>query len=423
MVINICCFSCKKDKDVTPPRISISDPIENQSFNVNDYVHVTASVSDETHLESVSITLLDASQAPAYNSMSLPVTGALMNINTSYLLDNIHLSTGLYFIRVAASDGEHDTYAYRQIYISAVPKALKKVLLFTNSVSTQTNLSYIDSTFSAIVPFHTFSGDHLASGVTSYYQQAYECGNYTGDFTALGLQYNTNRFVYSSVPSSAPYFTGFWCDEQHSYIARYDGAIRGYDDSGSGIFTANSLSGFYAQHMLFHSDRLLAEEKDITSATKKLVVYFTSGGLEQSVNMSQDAVELCEKDATSVFVFGNVSGQGVIQLYDKPANNLWSPYPFPLATGSILSVLKLDADTYLIAHSNGTIYKYQYSVNSLTTYMTGFTAIKMRMDEVNNVLYVAEANKVSTFAYPSLTPVNTINSPETILDLQLLYNR
>jgi hypothetical protein len=122
-------------------------------------------------------------------------------------------------------------------------------------------------------------------------------------------------------------------------------------------------------------------------------------------------------------VFGNIGGQATIQLFDRINNNLWSPYPFPLASGSLLCVLQLDSDTYLLGHSNGIIYKYQYSMNSVTSYLSGYTAVKMKFDEVNNRLYVVEANQVSSFDYSTLALVNSINSSETILDLHFLYNR
>jgi hypothetical protein len=419
----LCLFSCKKDQDVTAPKVIFSSPLENQSFNVYDYVNVKATVTDETRLESLSVTLLDAGHIPVHTTVPVTVSSPSMDLSMQYLLDNIHLESGIYFIMVTASDGEHDAHAYRQIYISAIPKQLKAVYVLSSTSSAQTNLSYIDSTFSNIIPFHTFSGDYLGSGISSYHQEAFVCGHYTGAFSGLDLQFSLNRFSFAAIPSSAPYYTGFRNDEQRSYIARYDGAIRGYDRDGAGTFTASAISGYYARQLFINGDRLLAEEKDQTSSAKKLVVYFNTGGQEKSCILPQDVVEFCEKDNTDIFVFGNTAGQGVIQLYDRTNNNLWSPYPFPLAVGSILSALKLDADTYLIAHSNGTIYKYQYSINSLTTYLTGFTALKLKMDDVNGVLYVMEANKISTFAYPSLSTVNSITSAESILDIHLLYNR
>ena len=85
--------------------------------------------------------------------------------------------------------------------------------------------------------------------------------------------------------------------------------------------------------------------------------------------------------------------------------------------------LKIDSDTYLLGHSNGTIYKYQYSIGSVTAYLTGYTAVKMKYDDVNNKLYVVEANRVSSFDYGTTVLSNSVNSLENILDIHLLYNR
>ncbi len=139
--------------------------------------------------------------------------------------------------------------------------------------------------------------------------------------------------------------------------------------------------------------------------------------------MNQDVVEFCEKDYGNVFVFGNVSGQGVIQLFDRINNHLWNPYNYSLDTGSILSAVKIDANTYLIAHSNGTIYKYEFQTSSVTSYLTGYSAIKLKYDQLNNELYVVETNQISTFDYPTAIFHHSVNSAETIVDVHLLYNR
>ncbi|HLC82347.1 MAG TPA: hypothetical protein VJI69_00860, partial [Bacteroidia bacterium] len=217
--------------------------------------------------------------------------------------------------------------------------------------------------------------------------------------------------------------TGYYNDVRDVYVARYDGNIKGYNYAGGLIYNATALSGYYAQHICFNDGQLIAEEKEVFTSTKKLVTYYATGSVEKNCALTQDVVAFCEMNSSNVFVFGNVAGQATIELFDRINNNLWSPYPFSLASGSLLSALKLDSDTYLLGHSNGTIYKYQYSLNSVTTYLTGYTAVKLKYDEVNDKLYVVEANKVTTFDLTTLSLVNTINSTETILDLHLLYNR
>lgn len=416
-------FSCKKDVDERGPEIKFNTPIENQTFNAYDYVTVNATVTDDVKISSVAVSLLDVNQGYAHVTLPVAVSSPSMTLNLAYFLDNIHLETGFYYIKISASDGTNDSYKFQKIYLVAVPKVLSGIYVVSNTGSFQTNLSTIDSTFSSIIPYHTFSGDYLSSSVSSYHQQAYMCGNYTGNFTGHVLQFNSPKFIIAPVPSSNPYFTGYYNDDRDTYVARYDGNIKGYNYVGGLMYNAVALSGYYAQHMCFNDGYLIAEEKEIFTVTKKLVTYYSTGSIEKNCALTQDVVAFCEKDNSNVFVFGNVGGQATIELFDRINNNLWSPYPFALASGSLLSALKLDSDIYLLGHSNGTIYKYQYSSSSVTTYLSGYTAVKLKYDSVNDKLYVVEANNVTTFDLSTLALSNTVNSTETILDVHLLYNR
>lgn len=419
----LCLFSCKKDKDDFGPSVSFITPYENQFFNVNDIVPVKASVSDETKITALSISLVDVNLNPAHVSIAIPVSSPSMTINATYELDNIHLESGVYFILITASDGKNDSYTYRKIYIGAIPKVITKLLVASATTTSQTNFSFIDSAFNTITPYKNFTGDYIGSSVSSYFQQVYMCGNYTGSFTGIKLSDNAIRFNVPCIVSSSPYFTGYYSTDKNNYVAGYDEFIRGYDYAGNTIYSATVETGFYVPHFCFNNNYLIAEEKDKTSAAKKLLTCYPTGAKQQSIAINQDVVAFCEKDISNVFLFGNSSGQGVIQLFDRINNYIWSPYPSSLAAGTILSAVKIDADTYLIGHSNGTIYKYTYQSPGVIPYLTGYTAIQLKYDFDKNRLYIAEANRISSIDYPSKTPINSINSAETVLDIHLLYNR
>ncbi len=416
-------FSCKKEKDdVYGPTITFTTPAPNQFYNVMTETAVNATVRDDTKITSVSVSLLDAQGNPAHNSIPVPVSSPSMTINIGYLLDNIHLESGSYSLCITASDGKNDTKEYQQIYLGAVPKVVKKVFVLSSSGSS-TNLSFADSTFSALLPFHTFSGDYIGSSVSSYFQQGYECGNYTGYFTALKLTDNSVKFTVAPYLSASLYFTGYFNTEKNIYVARFDGFIKGYDYTGATIYNAAAEAGYYAEHFCFNNNFMVAEEQDKTSTTKKLLTYYTTGVAEQETVITQDVVQFCEKDQENVFIFGNSSGQGVIQLFDRLNNHVWDPYNFSLPASSLLSAVEIDNDTYLLGISNGTIYKYQYQNSSLTPYLTGYLAKKLKYDMVNNELYVVETNTISTFDYPTKTFHHSLTSADPISDIHLLYNR
>ena len=417
-------FACKKEPDdIFGPKITFNSPSQNQFFNVMSSVTVNATIKDDTKITSVNVSLVDALDNPVHVSVSVPVSSPSMEVNMQYILNNIHLESGMYSIMITASDGKNDTKSYQPIYLGALPKVVKKVLVVSATSTSQTNLSSIDSAFTTMTPVHVFQGDYIGSSASSYYQQGYVCGNYTGNLSCINLADNTIKFSVSSNPSAWPYFTGYFNTEKLTYVSKYDGTVRGYDYTVAISYNAVAEAGFYIQHFCFNDGFMVSEEQDKTSAAKRLLVSYATGVAEQGMVLSQDVVTFCEMDPENVFMFGNNAGQGVIQLFDRLNNHIWNPYNSSLPAGSLLSAVEIDSNTYLIALSNGTIYKYEYQNSSLTPYLTGYTANKLKYDFENNEVYVVEANTVSTFDYPTKTFHHSIASTEPILDIHLVYNR
>lgn len=416
-------ISCKKEKDKQAPQVSILLPVENQSFYVNDDVPVKGNITDESILVKATVSLLNEQGQLVMPALTIPVSNTTEVFDLKFALNDIHLESGRYQLCIFATDGINDGYGYQWIYIQGIPRSLKKIMV-TTGTSMQTNLSVVDSISTSLLAYQHFPGDHLASAANSYSQKFFHCGTTTGNFTGLDL--NTNSVFFNEPPVAsppAPYFTGFGYFNNTCYVGFYKELIRGYDQAGAVIYNSRMRDGYYALRLCMNDGQLLTEEKHKITGDKTLVCYYETGVARQSVALDMDVSSFCEKNNTQVFVFGNKSAQGVIRLYDRLTNNLWEPYPYTLPMGSIISAIKLDSDTYLLAHSNGTVYKYVYSASSVTPFLTGYTAIQMMKDETSGILYVVEKNKINRFEYPSLKQLPVIHSSETILDVSLLYNR
>jgi hypothetical protein len=417
-------ISCKKDNDESGPTIVFNTPQENQTFNVFDPVIVNATISDENKITAVSIALLDNQRNQVHASLAVPVASSpRFTLNTAYYLDNIHLETGTYFIQITASDGKNDSRKVQQIFVVAAPKVLRKVYVITTPSSSSTIINYLDTATNTLQSYQTFSGDYLASDANSYFQYFYKCGNYTGSFSGIDLTYDLPKFHYNATVSSVPYFTGFYPTEKTNYVSLYSGYIRGYDYTGNLVFGANAVSGFFPKKTIKNSGYFISEQKDYSTSANILVTYYATGAKQQQQILLQDVVAMYEKDYGNVFLFGNNAGQGVIQLFDRTNNSIWNPYPFALATGNILSVAQINPNVYLIAHSNGSIYKYQYNTSSVTPYLTGYTALELKYDDINNTIYIVESNSITIINYSSASVVNTINSAIPIKGINLLYNK
>lgn len=417
-------FSCRKtETDELGPVVLFNTPTENQSFNVYDNITINATVSDETAISLVSVSLVNAQYIPVLSAIALPVSSPSMTINKQLYIDNIHITTGTYHLLVTASDGINESRSYQKIHIVEVPRVLKSIFVITSSSTATINYSTIDTAYTSVTPYHTFSGDYLASAVSSFSQQVYRCGNYTGAFEAMDLEFNTTKFSVPAVASTSPYFTAFYSNETNCYVARYDGAILGYDNAGVVVYNSMCVPGYYVASMSYCGNQMVTVEKDKLTPITKLITYYPTGVPEKECLINQDIVAFCEKDINNLFIFGNVNGQGVIQLFDKINNNLWNPYPYILPTGAISSVVKVDENTYLLSHANGTIYKYTYSTASVTAYLSGYAAVQLKFDALNNHLIVSEANMIHVFNYTTGSVVHSIPVSETVLGVELLYNR
>ncbi|HEX8517091.1 MAG TPA: hypothetical protein VF868_12915 [Bacteroidia bacterium] len=426
-LIFLLCFSfftsCKKEKDETGPKVTFTSPFENQTFAVHDYIPVKASISDETEIVSASITLVDLNYIPVQESLVLQPSSHEMWVSADYELSNIHLESGKYYLMILASDGKNDSRTFRAVMITGVPRVLKSILVASSSSSSVTNLSMVDSSFSSLNLFRSFGGDFLGTSSSSYDQRVFMCGSYTGAFTGIKLE---NNSVILNIPpqvSSVPYFTGYMADDKKLYVARYDEQLFGYNNSGMNIYSARANNGYYIRKMIMNNGYLLAEEKNKFFPGDILVSFYTTGTYKQQVALSQEVAAFCEKDEHRVFVFGNSSGQGVIQLYDRVYNTISNPYNYSLAPGLITCAVKIDHDTYLVGHSNGTVYKYQYQNSSVTTFASGYSSKELKYDQLNNDIYVVESNRITVIDYNSGSVINSVSSAENILGISLLYNR
>lgn len=418
-------ISCKKDEDTQAPVIHISSPTTNQSFQVFHDIPVVAQISDDRTLTEVNIQLLDANDNYALDSRSISPGSSQFSLNELYPIGSIHLESGFYHLQVSASDGNNVTRSSVTVYILAVPKVLNKLFVTTANTSTQTNLSVLDTNYSGLSLAHVFSGDHLSGSSSSYYQQVFHAGHFTGAFTSIGSSDYTAHFSFPASVSVNPYFTGYLGEEKKIFLSYFNGNIRGYDPNGSIFYTASANSGYYAKQFCFNGGQLIAEEKQQSGGSSNLLVtFFSTGSPYQQTALSQDVVQFCEMDPDHVLVFGNQGGQAVLQQFDRLNNNLWNPYPSSLPTGTLNCAVRLDSNNYLLGLSNGTIYLYQYLTSSLTTYVSGYTANQLVVDSLNNELIVVESHRITSIPLGSTAAHRSISLPsDSVLHVDLLYNR
>ncbi|TND09960.1 MAG: hypothetical protein FD123_642 [Bacteroidetes bacterium] len=414
--------ACKKDTSSLLPTITISSPVDGQQFSVLDTIYVNTTISDDNGLASYSVTLCNGAFMPVQAAVTATVSSNAVSLQFPYVIDNLQLADGDYYLMVSATDVDNNTErAYRYIHISAIPQVRRGFFLVSTPAFGQLNVSKVDSAWN-ISSFTAFASDYSSSSINCLRQQLYLCGKQTGMLRALSLPSGSLSWSQTPIPGPSDFFTSVRVMNDFLYVSYRDNAIQAFDLNGTMRYSAIVNSPYYPIKTLLSNNRLYAEHQDPGSSAQKLIVYSGSagGGLQETL-LNVDVVELFARDANSIFVLGNAGGQGKLQIYDFNANGLNEPMSLP--AGTILSAAQVDANTLLIAMSNGNVYKFTYNPIGLLAQITGINAQCLRYDPLHSEIITAEQNTLRVFDYAGGALEQTVLNADSIADVHIWYNR
>ncbi len=421
----VCCvliiFCCKKDNlDNINPAITINSPTASQHYNVLDVITITGSITDNRNIESVTISLLDANNIHVLNSIALEPNTASVLLNEQMEINNVHLSSGSYSLKIKASDGINHTDYYVEIYISESPTIRQGSFVFSNTGSI-TQITKLDNGLNA-TPFATLNGDFLNGFVNSYYQEVVACGKVSGNLIALSSAGANQNWMISNNVSGWSFFTGLMQIEKEYFVGYYDGSIKSFTQNGTPKFSAQAFVNSYCENLFVHQNNLLiAEEPEIAGSKIRLVSYYLATGIiKDNFELNEDVVGMYSKSANEVILFTNVSGVGTIKIYDTYLNSTWTP--FSLYSGTITSSTALSQGVYLVAQG-GDVVLVNATTSTKLPYLTGIGANIVKYDSQNKEVYVSSGNLLTVYDYTTKTVKGSYYNPSNILAIDFWYNK
>lgn len=413
--------SCKKREDEEMPVIQIQSPANGFQANVFDTLHVSIHVTDNRVLSSMHVQLVTTQLVAVLPSVSIPVDGNSYDAVFDYIISNHRIASGNYYLSVDAYDGYNLARAYTNIYVTGIPRALNG--FFAAAIPTPGTLNiYKGDTSWTASPFISYPSDFTDMAVSGYWQQVYTNGIFTGPLKATSIDGTTSGYSIQSIAGPTPYWGPLSVRDARLWVAyRSVGVFKSLDQAGTPNFTSATSTGFYPRLSLQSNDRVYTEQKDISSANVKMVVYSTAGGGLQEAPMSVDAVAMFEKDPDNIYVVGNTAGQGHLLLYDYVTNGFWEPITLPAAT--VICATQIDSNALLIGMNNGNVYKFTYNPVGLLTWASGINPTVLRYDDVNAEVYSAEGSNVNVYNYSAFALLHTIPIPYPVSDLELWFNQ
>lgn len=414
-------LGCRKSSDTRPPEIEILTPTHMAGFNVFDFVSVMADVRDDNRLVAVTIDLQNQNFSSMIPIISVDPGSKEVRVSESFFLEDIHLESGLYYVKVWAYDGVNEKSAFREIYITGAPLELNNMFLVSAPSPGVQVWSTVGS--GTISPFHTFPSEYGGAAVNSYHQYLLTMGAESDALVAYHPSIiDTLWFKPNPGNLPLPYYVDIVeGTDGLTYVTTTTGKVLSYGQSGTIGTEINSPSDYNPDNIFLWNEKIIVEQKHVSSSANQMGIYYpNSGVLDQSISFGNDIVSWEVRNDDELFVLSNdPSDQAHLHIYGYAGNYFWQPHGMP--AGKVYDSYRINNDELIISHDQG-LYHYTYSSNSLIPIESGHSFSKLVYDWVNSVLYCVEGSDLFTYDL-SGNQLDQLSHSDVIDDVLLFYNK
>jgi hypothetical protein len=457
---------CKKDKKTNPPPvITFTLPAANQSFNyaldptLKTYtttINVNAQVSDNEHLASISVTLVDVNYVPQQASVNVPISSADFIFNINYEVTKFNLASGTYYIQVTASDGANTTVAYQPIYIYTSPAQLWGYCVVLKN--TPNTISYCDTSKNNLFTFPMLGVGYNGMRYSGYNEQLYVNGNGNGtlqNFQAYSMQAQSLGAVsFTENSLSNDNFTCLYTDGNKPYVGYYN-----IYNAGSPIVysylngTPSTSYGFpsttsYGYPYYFSTTSLYgmaAFKSKVSGTPDNLTTFYITGSFLQSIPFPSNfkAVAIFEKQPDSLYVLGNdtTTNTAALYIYQPVENQFSSSSLLSGGMGKMSSAVEVTNECIIFSTNTG-IYvcnglstnlapsplnigaqklSYQPNINNTSI----LTVASSSSGNANLAAYAISSSTVSvtTFSFTPIPDWSLTFHSDSLIDFQVITNK
>ena len=421
-ILNLFFVSCSKEKDESPPTISVQQPVSGQQINGLDTIPIVFSVSDDENVKGISISLRNSNDDIVAQTISKSVNTKEYQFNESYVLDNVHLQSGAYYFDISANDGENTSHKFINVNLNAIPKTREGIFISSYN-GTSSDVYLMDNSYQTS-HYKNFSGDVLGITVNSYDQQLVHSCYVSGSLTAINLLNGNTAWTITAQPSPpTPYFTSLMKGYDNKIYSGYrDGKFKAFNTSGAASINGWANTNFYIEEAALLGDFYVTEQQSIPVGQSKIVLHWkASGAQHQQAWVNEDIKGIYQKNNNEyILLTNNSSNIGNVIFYYLSTGLTGSP--FSVSIGKIEDCVEISSGVYLVAEgSNLTL----INCNTFSTisYLTGVTADKLKYDNQSNELFVVDGSQITIYDYSTKSVKSIYVHPTTVVDLDFWYNK
>ena len=412
----IVCSGCrKKNQDETLPTIRIETPSLGSFYYYGDDIPIEAFVDDETQLKSIEVAITDNQGNRFLQTETYSPTSNTFEISLSIRHNDLYLSSGTYYVRVRASDGENEQFAFREIQLTEAPRRVENLFVIRDTGGS----SYVDSlSGTTLTPCLQFPHQYFKGGINARMNQLVMCSTHPGDL--ISLSYPWFDILNTNFPPSNDVITAFYQDLQNNcfYWGTISGVVWKTDLQGTRLFSSTSSGritaiGTSSDYVVVSSENVNQQFVSAIRADNGIIETTLTIGWQVKgiihITSEPDRILLIGNQAnTSYFAWLNLNTSAINEVY-----NFYDTSP-------VTSVCDAAGNDFYVIHSNG-IARY---VNSMSSYTLGNfpNAEKLIYDEVGNSVWAIAPNSLVQL---DAVAQNTIQSLTVtgIQDFWIKYNK
>ncbi|MEI6576290.1 MAG: hypothetical protein WCO63_08950 [Bacteroidota bacterium] len=414
---------CKKEIEIASPVVTYQYPAENTVFEVLDTIRVNADVTAAEEIGSFEVCLTNENLDPVLPSVShLLLTGkSTLHIDLLYPIDDIRLESGNYFVLISVKTAHSSKNKYQKIILHEYPRVLQGVLLIQKANVNTTRLSLFTPDL-IMKPLFLFPIDYGYSEIKSYDRTFYLGGKHVGDFYAFDLDSLVTRFNYCGYSGVNPaWVQGIGAEEGGVRLSTADGLLTTYELSGKMKSSIKQVYPLYPTVSFVYNNYLLVNVLTLSGPESYLKSYYYPwGGSYQTKQLNFTILKMFSPRAGEVLMFGNTSGQAVLNVYYPETQTLWAP--LNNVPGKIIDVCQADSKNYLIATTTG-VYWYQYQTQTLTLFASVTGTVGLCFEDLSKRLLIATSQDLKICSFPESQLVTTITLTDSLEAISLLYNK
>jgi len=415
LLIILLISSCKKE-DILAPEISIIEPSNNISVVFGDFLQVEANIKDDRGIKTVTLELWDESFSRRHNYKSFKVSELSYALNSGFMFDDIHLSSGQYYIKVSATDEMNTESDFISLSYTEAPKLFEGFLLAVNTGNTYelkgTDISGQTNTILAL------NADYLNFEFDAWNQKVYVA--HEGSLPLNAYDWSSFSQQWSIPEASNDWFKMMTFNEpsKQLYVSTKDGKKKLYNSSGNvqtiiEAFQPNSIGEEYC----IVGNEILIDER-LSDGSHTLALYTTSTGiLNQNIGVDGDVFGLFEISQQEVLLFILDGITLEIKSYNTTTNSLQT-YHGSITQG-LKKVIPLNQGRYLVA-TDQDVRLYTLATNIITIFSSD-AATDIEYESLNQTIYMLDNNQLRLYDINGVQQSSTSFSGGT--NIELLYNK